>query len=106
MFDSLMVCLATNSLNSAAGVAVAFGAPVGGTLFSLEEVSYYFPPKTSTYSSLRTSTVALSDEMINTVWRSFWCAMIAAMTLKLLDPFASGKIVLFQGDLQSPKARP
>ncbi|KAH8828036.1 voltage-gated chloride channel [Flagelloscypha sp. PMI_526] len=60
----------------AAGVAVAFGAPIGGTLFSLEEVSYYFPPKV--------------------MWRSFFCAMIAAMTLRFLDPFGTGKLVLFQ----------
>ncbi|KAK4050514.1 hypothetical protein OIO90_005097 [Microbotryomycetes sp. JL221] len=64
------------SAGCAAGVAVSFGAPVGGTLFSLEEVSYYFPPRT----------------MI----RSFCGALIAAMSLKLLDPFKSGKIVLFE----------
>ncbi|KAK0454689.1 chloride channel [Armillaria borealis] len=57
----------------AAGVAVAFGAPIGGTLFSLEEVSYFFPPKVI-----------------------FFCAMIAAITLKMLDPFGTGKLVLFQ----------
>lgn len=34
------------SASAASGVAVAFGAPVSGVLFSLEEVSYYFPPKT------------------------------------------------------------
>lgn len=28
--------------------------------------------------------------------RSFFCAMVAAMTLKFLDPFGSGKLVLFQ----------
>lgn len=55
------------SAASAAGVAVAFGAPIGGVLFSLEEVSYYFPPKV--------------------MWRSFFCAMIAAVTLKFLNPF-------------------
>ncbi|KAF9519196.1 hypothetical protein BS47DRAFT_1370811 [Hydnum rufescens UP504] len=60
----------------AAGVAVAFGAPVGGVLFSLEEVSYFFPAKV--------------------MWRSFFCAMIAAVTLRLLDPFGTGKLVLFQ----------
>ncbi|KAI0335116.1 hypothetical protein GY45DRAFT_1241346 [Cubamyces sp. BRFM 1775] len=60
----------------AAGVAVAFGAPIGGVLFSLEEVSYFFPAKV--------------------MWRSFFCAMVAAMTLRFLDPFGSGKLVLFQ----------
>ncbi|KAG8967232.1 hypothetical protein FRC03_010476 [Tulasnella sp. 419] len=64
------------SASAAAGVAVAFGAPIGGVLFSLEEVSYFFPPKV--------------------MWRSFFCAMIAAVTLKFLDPFGTGKLVLFQ----------
>ncbi|KAG9009352.1 hypothetical protein FRB94_012169 [Tulasnella sp. JGI-2019a] len=64
------------SAAAAAGVAVAFGAPIGGVLFSLEEVSYFFPAKV--------------------MWRSFWCAMIAAATLGFLDPFGTGKLVLFQ----------
>ncbi|ORY35468.1 putative voltage-gated chloride channel [Naematelia encephala] len=59
----------------AAGVSVAFGAPIGGVLFSLEEVSYYFPPKV--------------------LWRSFWCAAVAAITLKSLNPFGNGSLVLF-----------
>ncbi|THH20428.1 hypothetical protein EW146_g935 [Bondarzewia mesenterica] len=61
---------------SAAGVAVAFGAPIGAVLFSLEEVSYFVPPKVKC--------------------RSFCCAMIAAMSLRFLDPFGAGKLVLFQ----------
>ncbi|GAA5857166.1 hypothetical protein JCM8547_009348 [Rhodosporidiobolus lusitaniae] len=64
------------SAGCAAGVAVSFGAPVGGVLFSLEEVSYFFPPRT--------------------MLRSFFCAMTAAIVLKMLNPFRSGKIVLFE----------
>jgi len=59
----------------AAGVAVSFGAPIGGVLFSLEEASYYFPPKV--------------------MWRSFWCAAVAAITLKALNPYGNGSLVLF-----------
>eukprot|EP00127_Corallochytrium_limacisporum_P004427 Clim_evm5s162 gene=Clim_evmTU5s162 len=63
------------SAASAAGVSVAFGAPIGGVLFSLEEVSYYFPHKT--------------------LWRSFFCAMAAAFTLQYANPNRSGRLVLF-----------
>lgn len=63
------------SAAAAAGVAVAFGAPIGGVLFSLEEVSYYFPLKT--------------------LWRSFFCAMIAAFIVRSINPYGDGHDVLF-----------
>ncbi|OQD77801.1 hypothetical protein PENDEC_c002G02385 [Penicillium decumbens] len=63
------------SASAASGVAVAFGAPIGGVLFSLEEVSYYFPPKT--------------------LFRTFFCCIAAALSLKFLNPYGTGKIVLF-----------
>ena len=63
------------SAAAAAGVAVAFGAPIGGVLFSLEEVSYYFPLKT--------------------LWRSFFCAMCAAFVLRTVNPYGKGHDVLF-----------
>jgi len=64
------------SASVAAGVAVAFGAPIGGVLFSLEEASTYFSQKT--------------------LWRSFLCAVIAALTLQVMNPQHSGKFVLFE----------
>ncbi|CAB4001481.1 H(+) Cl(-) exchange transporter 3 [Paramuricea clavata] len=70
------------SAASAAGVSVAFGAPIGGVLFSLEEVSYYFPMKT--------------------LWRSFFCAMVAAVTLKYMNPYGTGKLVLFYVKYTTP----
>ena len=65
------------SCAAAAGVGVAFGAPIGGVLFSLEQVSTYFPPKT--------------------IWRSFFCAIVAVLTMQRLNRNAgSGKLVLFE----------
>ncbi|GJJ74156.1 chloride channel 3/4/5 [Entomortierella parvispora] len=64
------------SAAAASGVAVAFGAPIGGVLFSLEEVSYYFPSKT--------------------MWRTYFCALISAVVLKMINPYRVGKTVLFQ----------
>ena len=63
------------SAAAAAGVSVAFGAPIGGVLFSLEEVSYYFPLKT--------------------LWRSFFCALVAAFVLRSIDPFGTDHVVKF-----------
>lgn len=64
------------SASAASGVAVAFGSPLGGVLFSLEEVSYYFPPKT--------------------LFRTFCCCIVAALSLKFLNPYGTNKIVLFE----------
>lgn len=89
---------------------MAFGAPIGGTLFSLEEVSYFFPPKVSLSvspaSSILTLHVRLCGEGLHVRYHrmidllnprySFFCATIAAITLKVLDPFGTGKLVLFQ----------
>ncbi|KAF8070810.1 Cl-channel protein [Lyophyllum atratum] len=61
---------------SAAGVAVAFGSPIGGVLFSIEEMSHGFS--------------------IKTMWRSFFCALVATFTLSAMNPFRTGKLVLFQ----------
>ncbi|QBZ58836.1 hypothetical protein PoMZ_03794 [Pyricularia oryzae] len=61
---------------AAAGVAVAFGSPIGGVLFSLEEMSSYFPLKT--------------------LWRSYFCALVATSVLAAMNPFRTGQLVMFQ----------
>ncbi|KAJ6263802.1 hypothetical protein Dda_2374 [Drechslerella dactyloides] len=61
---------------AAAGVAVAFGSPIGGVLFSLEEMSSKFPLKT--------------------MWRSYFCALVATATLAAMNPFRTGQLVMFQ----------
>ncbi|TVY85129.1 H(+)/Cl(-) exchange transporter [Lachnellula suecica] len=64
------------SVACSAGLSVAFGAPIGGVLFSYEEISTYFPRKV--------------------LWRSFLCSLIAAVVLKALNPTGTGKLVLFE----------
>lgn len=62
---------------SGAGVAVAFGAPIGGVLFGLEEIS------------------SATDFNASTLWKSYYVALVAITTLKYINPFRNGKIILF-----------
>ncbi|XP_071958229.1 chloride channel protein C-like isoform X2 [Antedon mediterranea] len=77
------------SAGSAAGVASAFGAPVGGLLFAMEEVSSFWSMKLS--------------------WQIFFCCMISTFTTDLFNSafqafryqgnfglFTSDKYILFQ----------
>ncbi|KAM5356739.1 hypothetical protein ACJ41O_003385 [Fusarium nematophilum] len=64
------------SVACSAGLCVAFGAPIGGVLFSYEEISTYFPRRV--------------------LWRSCLCSVVAAAVLKELNPTGTGKLILFE----------
>ena len=64
---------------AAAGVSVAFGSPLGGVLFGLEELD----------------TFAFSGES-DVMWRGFVTSVIAAVSLQYVNPFGTAKLVLFQ----------
>ena len=63
------------SAGAAAGLAAAFGAPVGGGLFSLEEASTYWSRKV--------------------MWRSFVCASAASITLAMCRSTGDGGGAMF-----------
>jgi len=63
------------SAAAAAGVSTAFGAPLGGVLFSLEEVSSFFPSRT--------------------LIKSFTAAMAAAIVLSVLNTTNTKGLTLF-----------
>ena len=83
VFDDKSICVFSQILSAAAaaGVAVAFGAPIGGVLFSLEEASYYFPMKT--------------------MFRSFFCAMVSANLVRMINPYGDEHLVMFQIDYKA-----
>ena len=62
--------------SAAAGVAVAFGLPMGGVLFSMEEIASVF--------------------QLPTLWKSYVCSLIAVTTLSAFNPFRTGQLVLFE----------
>ncbi|TFK39947.1 Cl-channel protein [Crucibulum laeve] len=62
---------------AAAGVSVAFGSPLGGVLFGLEELDTF------------------SNES-EVMWRGFVASAIAAVSLQWVNPFGTAKLVLFQ----------
>ncbi|QRW16894.1 ClC voltage-gated chloride channel protein [Rhizoctonia solani] len=64
------------SAAASAGVAVAFGSPLGGVLFGLEELDLF--------------------ARVHIMWRAFVCAVLAAVTLQWTDVFATGNLVLFR----------
>eukprot|EP00928_Gymnodinium_smaydae_P070448 TRINITY_DN5427_c0_g6_i2.p1 TRINITY_DN5427_c0_g6~~TRINITY_DN5427_c0_g6_i2.p1 ORF type:complete len:744 (-),score=164.91 TRINITY_DN5427_c0_g6_i2:61-2292(-) len=72
------------STAAAAGVSVAFGAPLGGVLFSLEEVSTMFPSRTMV--------------------RSFFAAVVAALSLFWWNHALAGeaKLTMFEAPYTKP----
>jgi chloride channel 7 len=70
------------SAGAAAGVAAAFGAPVGGVLFSMEEVSSFWNMKLA--------------------WQIFFCAMISTFTADLFNSAFDGFV--YQGSFGLFKA--
>ncbi|KAH9964748.1 Cl-channel protein [Russula compacta] len=62
---------------AAAGVSVAFGSPLGGVLFGLEELDAF-------------------GGDFDVMWRGFVTSVIAAVALQYVDPFRTSKLVLFQ----------
>lgn len=64
------------SASASSGVALAFGSPLGGVLFILEEINHYLPS--------------------NQLFQIFFCAIISTLFLKFLNPYGTGKTVLFE----------
>lgn len=76
--DNFVILMEFITMGTAAGVSVAFNAPIGGVLFAFEEAASYFPNRV--------------------LWRSFFASALAELTLKFLNPFFNGRAVMFEID--------
>ncbi|KAL6718116.1 hypothetical protein ACLMJK_004203 [Lecanora helva] len=72
------------SAGCSSGLSVAFGAPIGGVLFSYEASLFKCLPEISTYFPRKV------------LWRAFFCSLWAAMILKALNPTGTGKLALYE----------
>ena len=65
------------SMCTACGMSLAFGTPLVGVFFTVEEFDYRFRSRT--------------------LIRAFLCSVVATTTLKFLDPYGTGKALLLPG---------
>ncbi|KAL5313787.1 hypothetical protein ACEPPN_018209 [Leptodophora sp. 'Broadleaf-Isolate-01'] len=81
------------SVACSSGLSVAFGAPIGGVLFSYEVL----PPISSSITWADIFCKEISTYFPRKVlWRAFVCSLFAAIVLKALNPTGTGKLVLFE----------
>lgn len=64
------------SAAASSGVALAFGSPLGGVIFILEEINNHLPS--------------------HHLFQIFFCTIMSVLFLKYLDPYGTGKTVLFE----------
>lgn len=95
------------SVACSSGLSVAFGAPIGGVLFSYEVsrplLVNGFPQQgfASCRQNEKLNEPSIWQEISTyfprpVLWKAFLCSLVAAATLKQLNPTGTGKLVLFE----------
>ena len=80
------------SVGCSSGLCVAFGAPIGGILFSYEVCSYYRIPYMNAYQWKEISTYFPRIVL----WRAFLSSLLSAIVLRALNPLGTGRLVMFE----------